>query len=107
MWAIEANPRCALAPTIPTRILRLVAMKSPLDGLALTEARPPDQPCIFVDRAIGGKPSHAGDIPNACARPKGGFPPQPVDLALRLPVGVEIGDDHILVGRAQAVRQHQ
>jgi hypothetical protein len=30
MWAIEAKPRVALAPTIPTRILLLVAMKTSL-----------------------------------------------------------------------------
>src|SRR3984893_5143104 len=27
IWAIEANPRCGLAPTIPTRILLPVAIK--------------------------------------------------------------------------------
>src|SRR5207302_3997102 len=50
IWAIDANPRCGFAPTIPTRILLLVAIRP---------SRRYFRSSSFADPARGSSPSSA------------------------------------------------
>src|SRR5215510_9015503 len=54
----------------------------------------PDLAGVFADGAVGGEPAHARRVENRHAPPVARRAPQRVDLALRFPVGVEIGRDH-------------
>jgi hypothetical protein len=83
-----------------TTLIDVRAGACPTPGLTKRSA---DRSRIFIDRAVGGKPSHAGDIAQA-GPPIVGLA-LARDRALRLPVGVEIGDDHILVGPTQPIGQ--